>query len=94
MSEAPQRIGLISDGFGNWALAHRDEVDTDVHYIRADLYFDLEARAEKAEAERDALRRALKDVIGMLDDPTGCEHVRDMRGATIIARAALKEADT
>ena len=54
----------------------------------------LEARAEKAEAERDALRRALKDVIGMLDDPTGCEHVRDMRGATIIARAALKEADT
>ena len=37
MSEAPQRIGLISDGFGNWALAHRDEVDTAVHYIRADL---------------------------------------------------------
>ena len=37
MSEAPQRIGLISDGLGNWALAHRDEVDTAVHYIRADL---------------------------------------------------------
>ena len=37
MSEAPERIGLISDGFGNWALAHRDEVDTAVHYIRADL---------------------------------------------------------
>jgi hypothetical protein len=36
------------------------------------------------------LEWALKDVIVMLDDPTGDDHVRDMRGATIIARAALK----
>ena len=36
------------------------------------------------------LEAALKAVIGMLDDPTGSEHIRDMRGATIIARAVLK----
>jgi hypothetical protein len=36
------------------------------------------------------LEAALKAVIGMLDDPTGNDHVRDMRGATIIARAVLK----
>ena len=36
------------------------------------------------------LEWALKDVIVMLDDPTGSEYIRDMRGATIIARAALK----
>lgn len=42
-------------------------------------------------AEIERLRAALRDVIGMLDDPTGNEHVRDMRGATVIARAALKE---
>mgnify|MGYP003630905457 CR=1 FL=1 len=45
----------------------------------------------KLSADRiDALEAALRDVIGMLDDPTGSEHVRDMRGATIIARSALK----
>ena len=38
----------------------------------------------------DTLEIALRDVIGMLDDPTGSEHVRDMRGAAVIARAALK----
>ena len=41
--------------------------------------------------EIERLRVALRDVIGMLDDPTGLEHVRDMRGATVIARAALME---
>lgn len=44
---------------------------------------ELKARIAELEA-------ALKAVIGMLDDPTGDEHVRDMRGATIIARAVLK----
>jgi hypothetical protein len=42
--------------------------------------------------EIERLRVALRDVIGMLDDPTGLEHVRDMRGATVIARAALRGA--
>ena len=42
--------------------------------------------------EIERLRVALRDVIGMLDDPTGLEHVKDMRGATVIARAALRGA--
>ena len=41
------------------------------------------------QAEVVRLRKALRNVIGMLDDPYGLEHVRDMRGATVIARAAL-----
>ena len=54
-----------------------------------------EARIEmlEADSEIERLRAALRDVIGMLDDPTGSEHVRDMRGATLIARAALKEGE-
>jgi hypothetical protein len=36
---------------------------------------------------------ALKDIIMMLDDPYGLEHVRDMRGTALIARAALKESE-
>jgi len=47
------------------------------------------AKNDRDEIER--LRSALKDIIMMLDDPFGLEHVRDMRGATVIARAALKE---
>lgn len=45
---------------------------------------ELEAKLAKAVI-------GLKDVIGMLDDPTGNEHVRDMRAATMIARTALAE---
>jgi hypothetical protein len=47
--------------------------------------------AEYAAAEElNRLRDALRSIMGMLDDPTGMEHVRDMRGATVIARAALR----
>lgn len=35
--QAPKRIGLISNGLGNWALAHVTESDFSVHYIRTDL---------------------------------------------------------
>lgn len=35
--DAPERIGIISDGMGCWALAHRDEADHAVHYTRDDL---------------------------------------------------------
>ena len=100
MSETPERIGLISDGFGNWALAHRGEVDTAVHYIRADLYFGLEARAEKAEAERDALREALRRLLSspaisdgdQADPEWGCS---ETYAAEINALAALnREAGT
>ncbi len=37
MTNAPKRIGLVSDGLGYWALAHKNKADIAVHYIRADL---------------------------------------------------------
>jgi len=37
MTNAPERIGLVPDGLGNWALAHKGEADIAVHYTRADL---------------------------------------------------------
>tara|TARA_R110000787_G_scaffold246987_1_gene352679 strand:- start:47 stop:292 length:246 start_codon:yes stop_codon:yes gene_type:complete len=49
----------------------------------------LAAEADTLRAEVERLKEALRNVIGMLDDPYGLEHVRDMRGATVIARAAL-----
>ena len=65
------------------------EVSEDTHVDKANAW-DRNAR-KNDEIKR--LRSALRDVIGMLDDPTGAEHVRDMRGATVIARAALKEGE-
>lgn len=50
----------------------------------------ITAELIKTRTDVERLREALKDVIGMLDDPHGAEHVRDMRGAVVIARAALK----
>jgi hypothetical protein len=50
---------------------------------------DLHRIATERAAENDRLRDVLADVIGHLDDPHGGEHVRDMRGAQVIARAGL-----
>jgi len=61
------------------------KMDADLIHAASDV--------RRLEAENERLRAALRDVIGMLDDPTGDEHVRDMRGATVIARAALKEGE-
>ena len=52
---------------------------------------DAEARIEELEAELARAVIGLRNVIGMLDDPTGGEHVRDMRAATMIARTTLTE---
>ena len=51
---------------------------------------ELSRNVEGRDVRIKELEAALKAVIGMLDDPTGSEHIRDMRGATIIARAVLK----
>jgi len=48
--QAPERIGLIADGLGCFALAHRNEADVAVRYIRLDLH---EAEVAKLRAERD-----------------------------------------
>jgi hypothetical protein len=52
---------------------------------------DAEARIEELEAKLARAVIGLRNVIGMLDDPTGGEHVRDMRAATMIARTTLTE---
>jgi hypothetical protein len=85
MSEAPERIWAFpkKDWFNAGASTHKITTAgaKDVEYVRADL---VEAKLAKAV-------NGFKDVIGMLDDPHGGEHVRDMRGATLIARKALAE---
>ncbi|QDP48414.1 MAG: hypothetical protein Tp118SUR00d2C21406231_30 [Prokaryotic dsDNA virus sp.] len=81
--------------------AAQDE-DHDHRYVDADILDSAEkywrTRAEAAEAERDALQaklavavEGLRDTLGMLDDPTGGEHVRDMRGASQIIRHTLSK---
>ena len=52
---APDRIGLISDGLGNWALAYRNEAAYAVHYTRADLCT-ADERVQALEAENARLR--------------------------------------
>jgi hypothetical protein len=54
------------------------------------LLTEFDQRHDTDKARIGSLETALRDVIGMLDDPTGAEHIRDMRGATVIARAALE----
>lgn len=54
MTEAPERIGLISDGFGRFALWNREDnkFDPAIDYVRADIArADLEAAVL---AEREA----------------------------------------
>lgn len=48
--------------------------------------------ADHIEAQAARIKRleaAARDALGMLDDPTGGEHVRDMRAASHILRSAL-----
>jgi hypothetical protein len=41
-------------------------------------------------ARKEVLEKALRQVVGILDDPTGGQHVADMRSAASVARAALE----
>ena len=52
--KAPERIGLIADGLGKFALAHREETDAAVHYVRADRIATLEAALADMTQQRDA----------------------------------------
>jgi hypothetical protein len=45
----------------------------------------------KLEAELVAIRDAATTALGCLDDPTGGDHVNDMRRASDVLRAALEE---
>lgn len=50
--DAPERIGILSNDLGQWALATTSEADQAVYYIRADIH-------QAAVAERDRMRAAL-----------------------------------
>jgi len=60
MGDMPERITATFDNWRNpnAGAAYRNDAGRDA-YIRADLYTAAIARAERAEAERDALARAL-----------------------------------
>lgn len=58
--EAPERIGLVSDGMGRWALWNRhDNAGQDaVQYVLAARLDEVEARAERLEASLTGIKRA------------------------------------
>lgn len=67
--DAPERIGLISDGLGLWALAEKHEADIATHYVRADIarseleaavLAEREACAGMADKEHQALMTAMR----------------------------------
>ena len=90
MSEAPERIYMDPDIMFPEC---EKQYGCDIQYVRGDLVEDAVKKLGDslvvAEAKLAKAASGLKDVIGMLDDPHGGEHVRDMRGATLIARKAL-----
>ena len=73
----------------NQRLADHEEWD-ELQEVTAALE-QAQDRIEELEAKLEKAVIGLRNVIGMLDDPTGGEHVRDMRAATMIARTALTE---
>jgi hypothetical protein len=61
-NNAPERIGLLPDGLGLWALASREEATGAVRYIRADIAQAEKDAAVAAEREACAVRlESLKD---------------------------------
>jgi hypothetical protein len=106
MSDAPERIWALhyecEDEPDAIAIGYPEKFFGTHEYVRADRINKLEAKLAKCQALMHAglaeyQRRlvgaleALKDVIGVLDDPHGGEHVKDMREAALIARTVLAE---
>lgn len=85
--DAPERIGIISDGMGCWALAHRDEADHAVHYIRADLA--TPAPVVPAEG-LDALQR--RAYSWQVEHEQGPDTFRDVRNNPAHAHEMLESA--
>lgn len=56
-----------------------------------ELYLEYVDISEERAVRIKKLEAALRQVIGILDDPTGGQHVADMRSAALVARAALGE---
>ena len=83
--DAPERIGLIGNGLGQWRLATQDEAMLAVHYVRAAEHDRM--MAEKG-AEIERLLKAISAIATWMDDPEWREHIGAVRGARSIARAA------
>ena len=58
----------------------------DVSWCNQEIMFNAADRIDKLEA-------ALRIIVGALEDPTGGQHVSDMRHASDIARKALEGKD-
>lgn len=54
--DAPERIGLIGNGLGQWGLATQDEAMLAVHYVRA-------AEHDRIVAEKDAEIARLREAL-------------------------------
>lgn len=61
MSEAPERIGLVSNGLGGFALWNREDnkFDPAIEYVRADLFDAMKAGHDALEARVKELTEAL-----------------------------------
>ncbi len=70
MADVPQRIGLISDGLGNWALAHKDEAEIALHFILATPEA-LAAASEVQALIRAAKAEGMREAAGMLQEHFG-----------------------
>jgi hypothetical protein len=51
------------------------------------------ATMDEAADRIEKLKAALREIVGFLEDPTGGQHVADMRRASDIARKALERKD-
>lgn len=97
MSKAPERIGLVSNGLGGFALWNREDnkFDPAIEYIRADLFDAVKAERDnyKAlyEAERDDELLNIARQAGYQD---GAEDRRRLEALVAECDIYLKEGET
>jgi hypothetical protein len=87
----PQAVNLTAQA--NNLLARIRELETENRALRASPRIDgRPSECVRLRESNEALVKALETVLGLLDDPTGNEHIRDMRAASHVARTAIANA--